>query len=816
MNQIVYEYEDAFKKSLEYFNNDELAAKVFLDKYALRNKDLELVESSPEQMFDRVATEIARIEKKKFKNPISKEKIMEYMEGFKKIIPQGGPLSGIGNPYQYVSISNCFVIPAPLDSYAAILKADEDIVQISKRRGGVGLDLSNLRPKGTSTSNAARTSTGIIPFAERFSNTIREVGQEGRRGALILTLSVHHPEVLDFAAVKKDKEKVTGANLSIRLTDEFLNAVENDTEYEQRWPIDSAQPVISKMVSAREVWMQIAQMARDMAEPGLLFWDNILRESPADCYPGFQTQATNPCAELPLSPMDSCRLLIINPLTYVVNKFTKEAYFDYDSFYKDSQIAQRMSDNIIDLELEMIDRIIGKINNDPEPMDIKKNELQLWIKIREACANGRRTGTGVVAIGDTVAAMGIKYGSEESIEFISNVYKTLKLGCYRSSVDMAKEIGTFPVWDHNLEKNNPFLLRIKDEDPVLYEDMVKYGRRNIGCLTTAPTGSMAIETGTSSGIEPVFQLSYKRRKKINANDLNTKVDFIDDKGDEWQEFEVFHPQVAVWSKITGKTDIKESPWYGCCAEDINWKNRVRLQAAANKHVDHSISSTVNLPEDVTVEEVSDIYREAWKSGCKGLTIYRKNCRSGVLVDKDCGCRPNHICKSNAPKRPEALPCDIYHIKVKDEAYFVIIGLFNGKEPYEVFAGKNKLMKTELKKGLIKKVKRGKYALCDEDANEHCEIVYDDVNRFINEEQEVITRMISSNLRHGTPLEFLVHQLEKSEGDMQGFSKAISRVLKKYIKDGTKVTGEVCSKCGGDLTRQDGCSLCKSCGFSKCS
>lgn len=521
------------------------------------------------------------------------------------------------------------------------------------------------------------------------------------------------------------------------------------------------------------------------------------------------------CAELPLSSFDSCRLLIINPLSYVLNPFTKEAKFDFDSFYKDSQLAQRISDDIIDLELEMIYRILGKIKEDPEDMEIKRNELQLWLNIRDACQNGRRTGTGVVAIGDTVAAVGIKYGSEESIDFIEKIYKTLKLGCYRSSVDMAKELGTFSAWSYELEKNNPFLLRIKDEDPVLYEDMKIYGRRNIGCLTTAPTGSMAIETGTSSGIEPVFQLSYKRRKKINTNDLNTKVDFVDDTGDKWQEFDVYHPMVNVWTKITGETDISKSPWYGCCAEEINWKNRVRIQAAANRHVDHSISSTLNLPADVTTEEVSEIYKEAWKSGCKGLTVYRKGCRTGVMVDKDsdCRCKEGKICRNHAPKRPDSLPCDIFNLNIKGEEFFVLIGKLGG-DPYEVFAGKNVEMKKFVKSSYLKKVKRGKYALCHDDSDE-CQIVYGDVNKFIDEEQEALTRMISANLRHGTPVEFLVHQLEKIEGDMQSFSKAISRVLKKYIKDGTKVTGEVCSKCGGDLVREDGCQICKSCGYSKC-
>ncbi|HUS51762.1 MAG TPA: adenosylcobalamin-dependent ribonucleoside-diphosphate reductase [Candidatus Paceibacterota bacterium] len=809
-----FSYNDAFQKSKEYFKGDELAAKVFLDKYALRDSDQELVEDTPEMMIQRIATEFCRIEKNKYKIPMTYEEIYSYLDGFKKIIPQGSVLSGVGNPYQYISISNCFVVDSPVDSYSGICKADEQIVQISKRRGGVGLDISNLRPNGTSTTNAARTSTGIIPFMERFSNSIREVGQSGRRGALLVSLSVHHPEVVEFAESKKDTTKITGANISIRLTDEFLNAVKKGKEYEQRFPVElkeGEEPLFSKKVDAREVWMKIIQNARDTAEPGLLFWDNIIKESPADCYSkfGYKTLSTNPCSELPLSPLDSCRLLVLNLYYYVKNKYTKESYFDFVEFYKDAQVAQRFMDNIVDIEVECIEKIIKKIKKDPESLEIKRTELDLWKGTKETCEKGRRTGTGITALGDTLAALGIKYGTEKSIEVTDKIYKTLKLGCYRGSVKLSKELGAFSCWDHELEKDNPFLLRIKKEDPKLWEDMKKYGRRNISLLTTAPAGSISILARTSSGIEPVYQLIYTRKKKVNLNDQNVRVDEVDKIGDCWQYFDVKHPKLEEWTEITGETDISKSPWAGCCAEDINWKNRVKLQAAANKSVDHSISSTINLPEDVTIETVAEIYETAWKEGVKGITVYRKNSRSGVLVDKKGGL----IEKTSAPKRPKLMPCEIFHTSVKGEIYFVLIGLLDNKDPYEIFAGKNGQISRNLRNAIIKKIKRGKYSLCD--ANDPSNVLHEDISKYISEDQEAITRLVSSNLRHGCDVSFIVHQLEKTQGDLQSFSKAISRVLKKYIEDGSRVHGEECPECGSQLIRQSGCIQCGNCGWSRC-
>lgn len=807
-----YKYEDALKQSVEYFGGEDLPAKVFLDKYALRDNDLNLLEATPDDMFERIASEIARVEKNKFKEPWLKEEIKEFIQGFKRIIPQGSPMYGLGNIYQYVSLSNCFAVEPPVDSYGGICLTDQEIVQISKRRGGVGTDISHLRPCGSPTTNAAKTSTGILSFMDRYSRTIREVGQSGRRGALLLSLSVHHPEILDFATVKRDLTKITGANISIRLSNEFLEAVKKGTTYEQRFPVDSKNPKISKMVDAREVWAKIIENAHAMAEPGLLFWDNIIDESPADCYSkfGFNTISTNPCGEVPLCANDSCRLLLLNLLTYVKDPFTRRAEFDHNRFRADAKIAQRMQDDILDLELESLKRIVEKIKKDPEDEDKKEVELRLWEKTIYKAEMGRRTGTGITALGDALAALGIKYGSTKSIAVVGDIYKTLKLGCYESSVEMAKELGPFKMWDPKLEKNNPFLLRIKDEEPELYRRMQKYGRRNVAILTTAPAGSTSIESQTTSGIEPVFQISYKRRKKINQNDEGIRVDYVDQTGDKWQEFDVFHPTVKKWMKITGETDITKSPWHGCCADDINWKNRVKLQAEAQKHVDHSISSTVNLPEDVTVEEVAKIYEMAWESGCKGITVYRKNCRTGVLVDNTKEEKKASIKKTDAPKRPVILKCDIYHTTSRGEQYFVIVGLL-GDDPYEVFAGKDVNIKKSIKSGLIKKIKRGKYALLEENG----ETILDNICDKISPEEESDTRLISWGLRHGGDVHFAVDQLEKTKGDMLSFSKALSRVLKKYIPENSRVHGETCKECGAELVRIEGCITCRSCGWSKC-
>lgn len=807
-------------QATDYFVGDELPASVWSSKYALRDFDDTVMEQNPDQMHWRMSNEIARVEAKKFKNPYSATQIHAWMKDFGAIIPQGSPMSGIGSK-RYVSLSNCYVTDCPVDSYSGVMMVDEQMVQICKRRGGVGTDLSEIRPAEMPTTNSARKATGVVPFCERYSNTIREVGQEGRRGALMISLSVHHPEIVDFAKMKLDPNKVTGANVSVRLSDEFLKAVEAGTTYEQRWPVDSATPTISRMVDAREVWDEIIKCAHARAEPGLLFWDRIISESPADCYSdvGFKTRSTNPCSELPLSVLDSCRLLLVNLFYCVEYPFTNRAKFSFEKLAEYSAIAQRLMDDIVDLELECIDRIIGKVESDPEPEHIKVRELDLWKRIRKTCEDGRRTGTGITALGDSLAAVGIKYGSDESIEATAEIYKTLKLAAYRSSVEMAKELGAFPVWDHEKEKNNPFLLRIKGEDPQLWEDMKQYGRRNIALLTTAPAGSVSICAGprpyfgTTSGIEPLFtDKPYTRRKKINHGDKTTKADFVDDRGDRWTEHTVFHAKLRMWMDITGETDYTKSPYHGCTANDIDWKQRVILQARANEHCDHAISSTLNLPNDVSVEKVAEIYETAWRAGCKGITVYRDGCRDGVLVTKP---TPKAgIQKTTAPKRPADMPCDIHVVKVKGQSFLVLIGKLGG-DPYEAFvceSGRTLEAISGNASGILRKVKKGRYDLLDKDGVS----IQDNIGLCLTDEQSALTRMVSTSLRHGADIAFVAHQLEKSKGDITGFAKAVARVLKKYVKDGTKVSGSVCQKCGGsNIVFQEGCSRCVDCGDSKC-
>jgi ribonucleoside-diphosphate reductase alpha chain len=869
--EMAYTYDDALAASIEYFNGNELAARVFLDKYALKDNDLNILEKTPEEMHRRIAREFARIEAKKFKNPLSEEEIFSYIDRFGKIIPQGSPMFGIGNIYQTISISNCFVVPSAEDSYGGICKTDEELAQISKRRGGVGVDTENIRPIHARTQNAARTSTGLIPFMSRFSNTIREVGQNGRRGALMLSTSIHHPESvipwdddvdgvpfdvkisdkdlgqfiisskwfnpnkLDFATCKYDKTKVTGANISIRVTDEFLNAVDNNEDYEQRWPVNSKTPKISKKVSAKKVWDKIIYSAWRTAEPGILFWDNIIRESVADCYAkyGFTTISTNPCGEIPLCAYDSCRLLVLNLFQFVVNPFKKNAYFDYAEFYRVAKIAQRLMDDLVDLEEECIIRIIDKVKNDPEDNDIKARELYLWNKVLEVCRNGRRTGTGITAIGDALAAINIGYGSDKGIAATERIYKTLKFAAYESSIDMAEELGAFPVWDHELEKDNPFLKRfIGDtcdlhshpndgntfsfvDGTDLYNRMVKVGRRNIALLTTAPTGTVSIVArlinyfGTSSGIEPQFSITpYIRRKKGNPGDSNFRSDFVDQNGDHWQEFKIYPSAVTEWIEATGIDNITKSPWYGHCAPELEWTQRVKLQAAAQKHVDHSISSTLNLPNNVTVERVDEIYRTAWKSGCKGVTIYRDGCRTGVLVNETDSKKAARD-TNDAPKRPQTIESDVYHTAVKGKEYFVIIGMFEGM-PYEVFAGENGMIAKKVKKAKVTKMKRGHYQAEFDDGN-----VMENIADHISEDQEGLARLTSLALRHGNDINYIVHQLEKVKGDMSSFAKAMARKLKLYISDGTEVKGESCIECGGNLARQEGCMKCVACGWTKC-
>lgn len=807
-----FTYDQALRKSTEYFNGDDLAASVFIDKYALKDNEGNILEDSPEMMHRRIAKEFARIEKNKFKNPLTEDEIFALLDKFKYLVPQGSPMFGIGNNYQIVSLSNCFVLESPADSYGGILKTDQQLVQISKRRGGVGTDLSRLRPTGSVTHNAAKSSTGIASWMTRFSNSIREVGQSGRRGALMLSYDVHGLDIDTFSTIKNDDKQVTGANISVRLSDEFLKAVSEKTDYQQRFPVEKdAKHLMSKMVSAQDVWKTIIHSAWLRAEPGLLFWDRITKYNAVDCYKdfGFQTISTNPCAEIGLCALDSCRLLAMNFFSYVVNPFTADAYFDKDLFIKHAKIAQRLLDDLIDLELEKIDQIINKITNDPETDDVKNEELTLWHKVKEVALKGRRTGLGGTAVGDMLAAMSIKYGSQESIEFVEDVQRTFKFASYESSCEMARELGAFPIWNWDIEKDSEFLLKIKEENPDLYFRISKYGRRNIANLTFAPTGTVSIMTQTSSGGEPLFDYKpFTRRKKINPNDKNTRVDFVDQNGDKWQEFTVYHPKIKMWMDITKETDVEKSPWAGCCAEEIDWINRVKMQAAMQRHIDHSISSTINLPKNVSEETVAKIYEEAWKSGCKGITVYRKGCRSGVLVDKE----ESKEATCTFQKRPRELKCDVYHCKVKAEEYFCIVGLDNCGNPYEVFAGKNGVIPKNIEKGIIYRQKRGHYQLLDESNN----IILDNITSFLTDDGEALTRMTSMSLRScpSSSLQYIVDQLAKVEGDFMNLSRAIARCLKKYIPDGT-ASGK-CETCGGEVVRENGCKTCKNCGASACS
>jgi len=844
-----FTFEQAFEISTKYFDGDELAAKTFLDANALRDLDGNLLENSPVMMHRRMAKEFARIEKNKFKHPLSEEKIYSLFDKFKYLIPQSSPMTGIGNDIQILSLSNCFVTDSPKDSYGGILRVDENIAQLSKRRGGVGTNLSNLRPAGSSTTNSSRTSTGIVTFAERYSNTIREVGQNGRRGALMEMLNIHHPESviipestdvswtnpeqilikgnssrgerdiltlscyynpkkLDFVSMKLNRKMVTGANVSVALTNEFLDAVKNNTDYEQRFPIDSKNPSIRKMVNAKNAWKKIIHMAWQSAEPGVIFWDRMIKYNAVDCYEkeGFGTICTNPCGEIPLCADDSCRLMVVNLLSFVDNPFTKKSSFNFELFNEYVSIGQRLMDDLIDLEIEKVDRIIEKVESDPEDTSLKQNELDLWKRVRIKAVNGRRTGLGITALADMLAALNIKFDTDESIKFVDIVMMKFKHAAFGSSCDMAKELGAFPIWDWNLEKNSEFLLQIKDENLDLYEKISKYGRRNIGLLTLAPTGTPSIFAQTSSSGEPVYALSYMRRKKINPGDKNSKVDFVDGKGDSWQHFMVYHKPLEMWMKINDETDITKSPWNKCCSNEIDWKQRVNLQAVIQKHIDHSISSTVNLPSSATEEDVSVIYETAWKSGCKGITIYRDGCRSGVLVSDNKS--DDSIVKTTAVKRPKELRGEIYAAHYKKEKIYVALG-FLGDDLYEVFTGINFRDKIESESGKIVKISKQKYTFVADSGTEYLL-----TNGHSDDSADALTRMTSCALRHGASVYMICDQLQKTTGDMTVFSKVIARILKKYVKENT-VSTESCPQCSSKLVYQNGCKSCLSCGYSVC-
>jgi ribonucleoside-diphosphate reductase alpha chain len=820
-------FDEAFPKALAYFDGDDLAADVFLKKYALTTPQGDILEETPVAMHRRLAKEFARIEAK-YENPLTEEEIFGLMDRFRYVVPQGSPMAGIGNPYQIMSLSNCFVIPSASDSFGGIHRADEEQAQIMKRRGGVGHDVAKIRPKGCFTSNAAKTTDGIGVFMEQFSTGCRRVAQGGRRGALMLTNSVHHPEISTFINIKRDKKKVTGANLSVRASDEFMVAVRDGQKFELRWPVEGVTPKVSEHIEAAKIWDEIISAAWDNAEPGLLFWDTIIRRCPADAYArlGFKTISTNPCSELTLSAYDSCRLVLLNAWSFVVNPFTDTAYFDYEKFAEVTQKAQRLMDDLVDLEIEAIDRILAKIESDPvdpEDPEAKVREQGLWQKIRATCLAGRRTGLGLTAVGDTVAALSFRYGSTESVDLVEKIYKTLAINSYKSSCIMAKERGAFPVFSHELEKDHEFIQQVVTADPELYKAYKKYGRRNIALTTTAPAGSASIETQTSSGIECAPPIEVTRRKKLNPEDHTVTPDFIDDLGDRWKEFKVYHHKFALWQKITGKTKIEDSPYWKSTYLDIDWEASVDVQAAAQKWTCHAISKTVNLPEDVSKETVAKVYMRAWAKGCKGITVYREGSRTGVILSEQAKAKTLEVKDQNAPKRPMELPCDIHHVSVKGQPFTIIVGLMGGK-PYEVFGGHPiKDLAKHFEKGVIEKVSHGKknpatYNLRVKNGHEE---VIEDVNAALdNPTQGSFTRLISTALRHGTPVQYLCEQLHKGEkdSDMRAFSRVMARVLKNYIKDGTKsASDKSCSSCGQDgLVYQEGCLTCRNCGASKCS
>ena len=834
-----YTQEEAYASSLEYFGGDELAASVFLSKYALRDTSGALLEKTPADMHGRLAKEFARIEAK-YPNPIGEDEIFEYLSKW-EIVPQGSPMSAMGNPYKIQSLSNCFVIAAPEDSYGGILFADQEQAQIMKRRGGVGFDISTIRPKGMHTANAAGTTDGIGVFMERFSNTCREVAQGGRRGALMLSISVDHPEIETFINIKRDLKKVTGANISIRLTDAFMQAVKDEAEYTLHWPVDvlAKDAKVTKVVKAKEVWDQIIDAAWTSAEPGLLFWDTVQKNTPTEAYAslGYGSVSTNPCGEIVLSPYDSCRLLLLNLAKFVKNPYEAGATFDYVAFGRAAKVAQRLMDDLVDLELEAVDTIVKKIESDQESEAVKHAELALWRKIKDAASKGRRTGLGITAMGDALAALNIRYGSQESVDKTEEIYKVLEVNAYRSSVRMAAERGAFPVFSHKLEAEHEFIQKVISADPELRSDYLKYGRRNIALTTTAPAGSVSCLTQTTSGIEPAFLVSYTRRKKVTSTDVTSRVDFVDQLGDKWQEYKVYHHGYKKWMEVAGKGDVlEESPYWKATSNDVDWEMSVKLQAAAQKWVCHSLSKTCNLPNDTTKETVAQVYMAAWESGCKGFTVYRDGCRTGVLVsdspkqeEKNGDGQPTGVTENHAPKRLKELPCDIHRINVKGqsgtESYLVLVGMMEGK-PYEVFCGLSSHVEVPKKAKHGTLIKNGKkdgvatYNLSIPVGDDDAVLFKDVVELFANPLYGAFTRSLSLALRHGLPVQYIVEQLQKDKNsDMQSFSRVIARTLKGYIPDGTKSTSDKkCPSCGATdgLVYEEGCLTCKSCGYSRCS
>jgi len=843
-----YDYDEVVEKSKEYFNGDELAANVWISKYALKDSQGNIYEVSPDDMHRRIAREIARVEAR-YPQPMSEEEVYNLIKGFKYLVPQGGPMTGIGNDYQIASLSNCFVIgnEGNSDSYGGIMKTDQEQVQLMKRRGGVGHDLSHIRPSGSAVMNSALTSTGVVPFMERFSNSTREVAQDGRRGALMLSISIKHPDAEHFIDAKLDGTKVTGANVSVRIDDVFMDAAINGKPYVQQYPIDAANPWVKKEIDASALWKKIVHNAWASAEPGILFWDTIIKESVPDCYAseGFTTTSTNPCGEIPLCPYDSCRLLAINLYSYVDSPFTSAARFDFTKFKDHVRSAQRIMDDIIDLEVEKIDRILEKIYNDPEPEEIKRVEINLWKNIRKKTLQGRRTGVGITAEGDMLAALGLQYGSDESIAFSEKVHKTLALEAYRSSVEMARVRGAFPVYDAEKEKNNPFIARLKAADPELYEAMVTHGRRNISLLTIAPTGTTSLMTQTTSGIEPVFMVSYKRRRKVNPNDKDARTDMVDEVGDHWEEYQVFHHNFTTWLKVNGYDPqeveqmddtslneiIAQSPYHQATANDVDWVKKVKLQGTIQKWVDHSISVTVNIPENTPEEMVAKIYQTGWESGCKGVTVYRDGSRSGVLVSNDkkeekeeAENKQPALVEHHAPKRPKILEAEIVRFQNNHEKWVAVVGIFDNR-PYEIFTGPAEdflFVPMWLERAWVIKNKneegRNQYDLQYKDKDGY-KVTIEGLSRSFNPEYWNYAKLISGVLRHGMPLPYvvdMVNNLHLNDASLNTWKNGVARALKKFIPDGTEPRQNVCPECGeAALIYEEGCLNCKSCGHTKC-
>ncbi|TVZ27192.1 ribonucleoside-diphosphate reductase class II [Gillisia sp. Hel_I_86] len=836
-----YTQEEAFKASVAYFKGDELAARVWINKYALKDSYGNIYESTPHEMHIRLAKEIARIEAN-YANPMTEEEILGLIENFKYIVPQGSPMAGIGNKYQIGSLSNCFVIgnEGDSDSYGSIMKIDQEQVQLMKRRGGVGHDLSHIRPKGSPVKNSALTSTGLVPFMERYSNSTREVAQDGRRGALMLSVSINHPDAESFIDAKMEQGKVTGANVSVRIDDDFMKAVKNKSSYVQKYPIHSEAPKYTKEIEAGKIWDKIVHNAWRSAEPGILFWDTITRESVPDCYAdlGYKTVSTNPCGEIPLCPYDSCRLLAINLFSYVENPFTEQASFNFDLFKKHVAAAQRIMDDIIDLELEKIDNILAKIDADPENEEIKRVERNLWLEIRKKAREGRRTGVGITAEGDMLAGLGIKYGSEKGIEFSVKIHKTLAIEAYRSSVTMAKERGAFSFYDSEREKNNPFIQRIKNEDEKLYFEMMEYGRRNVALLTIAPTGTTSLMTQTTSGIEPVFLPVYKRRRKVNPNDKEVRVDYVDETGDSWEEYVVFHHRFKEWMEVNGyeidknytQKDldklVKKSPYYKATSNDIDWMSKVKMQGAVQKWVDHSISVTINLPNDATEELVGNLYMKAWEEGCKGVTVYRDGSRSGVLISNEEKKDEKNEFTNFPTKRPQTLEADVVRFQNNKEKWIAFIGLMDDR-PYEIFTGfaddeDGILIPRWVNQGVIIKNKDGggnsRYDFQYQNQRGY-KTTIEGLSHKFDPEFWNYAKLISSTLRHGMPIEKavdLINSLQLDNESINTWKNGVARALKRYVADGTEAKGQKCANCNStNLIYQEGCLTCKDCGSSKC-